>query len=1141
MAQITVAQVAWQLLWLVASALVARALAPKPPNVEGPRTDNLNVSGSAYGAPIARGWGTVRLGGNVIEGDPIREQRNTQRVGGKGGSSSTVTTFSYFWTGAVAIGRGPISEVLRIWADTKLIYDRTSTSTIVQREGFTIRVYKGSEDQAVDPAIQALHADPTDAIPYRGLAYIVFDDVPLKDFGNRVPQWSFEVAWSSTPVQGALAPTFLGGSLSSYQLPTLLVDWQRDRYFIEDRTGARGIRAFRISNNTEYLQQLESVVYSGDTTLGGGLSAISPDGYLFASRFISGSAVRIHKIDPYTLTTVAERAGPGGFDNILYSVFVTATGVLGAEHYLIYRTLLFDTTLHVLSSANDLTITGTLTVVGRESLKLARGVTTSGNAIAWAVAYDIALSGTTNGLQIHRITQPPRTLGNFGIPSYESPSVALTASVALASIDPTWTRTTDIGAPLYDEADGHLIINVQGAPSPAGGATWRLIKVHSTTGAILWNITTTQLVIYDDQHAYSRVDGRYAATIAADTVLIIDTITGTTTTEVFTLPGSFTGAEIYDSRRDAIITTVSGAGTYLITFGRAGAAPVPLSTIVEDICIEAGFSAPDFYVSQLSGDSVRGYVLNSQSPGRSALEPLALAFDFDGVESDDQLRFIKRGSASVVTIPQDDLVIEEQADALKETRIQEVDLPERVSILYLDHEKDYQQGTQQSKRIALPTPSMFSRNEVSETMPIVFEAEEAKRIADKQLFTAWVEREQQSFQLSQRYLKYDPCDVVLITMESGVTYKSRLMQWDVGQNYALDARAISEEPATFSSTLLADGGTGLPPPPLSLVDPTRLFVVDSPLIRDEDSTGGVNSRLYYAGAGDTPAGAWTSAAVYSSSDGAAWDQHDPLLAEVAWGVAVTTLGDTASPFQTDTVNTVTVQMIDGDDQIESVTELQMLNGANPAILLNAATGELELIQYQSATLNVDGTYTLSRLLRGRRGTDTMTGVHAVGSYFLIPAVSTFRATRVGLDQLNIERAYRAVTSGQLFEDGVEVPKVSTGRDLKPYAPVNVRASPSASDIALVWDRRTRMGGALIDGIGEVPLHEDTESYDIDIYDAPGTTVLRTLTAGAESVTYTAAQIAADLGGVPLTLTLAVYQRSAYVGRGFGRRITVEVR
>ena len=53
-----------------------------------------------------------------------------------------------------------------------------------------MRLYTGDEAQTADPLIVAKEGE---APAYRGLAYVVFERLPLADFGNRIPQLSFEV------------------------------------------------------------------------------------------------------------------------------------------------------------------------------------------------------------------------------------------------------------------------------------------------------------------------------------------------------------------------------------------------------------------------------------------------------------------------------------------------------------------------------------------------------------------------------------------------------------------------------------------------------------------------------------------------------------------------------------------------------------------------------------------------------------------------------------------------------------------------------------------------------------------------------------------------------------------------------------
>ncbi|WP_397544471.1 baseplate multidomain protein megatron [Roseovarius salis] len=163
--------------WVVAS------LAPTQ-RVEGPRLESLQVTTSTEGAVIPAVFGRMRVGGNIIWATDFREEtETTSQGGGKGGGPEVETTeYRYYASLAVGICEGPIAGIGRVWADGDLL----DTSTIEWR------VYLGTETQAPDPLIQSLMgAGATPA--YRGVAYAVFEDLPLGRFGNRLPQLTFEV------------------------------------------------------------------------------------------------------------------------------------------------------------------------------------------------------------------------------------------------------------------------------------------------------------------------------------------------------------------------------------------------------------------------------------------------------------------------------------------------------------------------------------------------------------------------------------------------------------------------------------------------------------------------------------------------------------------------------------------------------------------------------------------------------------------------------------------------------------------------------------------------------------------------------------------------------------------------------------
>ncbi len=154
--------------------------------VEGPRLDNVNILSSQEGSPIPKVYGSARLSGEIIWATRLQEVQSTQSSsqGGKGlsGPKTTVNNYAYFANFAVGLCEGEIACVRRIWADGK---------EIDQRE-LTFRTYTGSQYQLPDALIEAKQG-AGNAPAYRGLAYVVFEGLPLEPYGNRIPQISIEV------------------------------------------------------------------------------------------------------------------------------------------------------------------------------------------------------------------------------------------------------------------------------------------------------------------------------------------------------------------------------------------------------------------------------------------------------------------------------------------------------------------------------------------------------------------------------------------------------------------------------------------------------------------------------------------------------------------------------------------------------------------------------------------------------------------------------------------------------------------------------------------------------------------------------------------------------------------------------------
>ena len=151
---------------------------------EGARLTDLHVQASTEGASMPALYGRVRISGQVIWAARFKEHVRTRDVGGGkgGGARATSREYTYSLSFAVGLCEGEIARIGRVWANGEA-FDLSQAAW---------RLHTGAEHQTVDPLIEAIEGvENTPA--YRGLAYIVFEDLPLEAFGNSIPQLSFEV------------------------------------------------------------------------------------------------------------------------------------------------------------------------------------------------------------------------------------------------------------------------------------------------------------------------------------------------------------------------------------------------------------------------------------------------------------------------------------------------------------------------------------------------------------------------------------------------------------------------------------------------------------------------------------------------------------------------------------------------------------------------------------------------------------------------------------------------------------------------------------------------------------------------------------------------------------------------------------
>lgn len=275
---------------------------------------------------------------------------------------------------------------------------------------------------------------------------------------------------------------------------------------------------------------------------------------------------------------------------------------------------------------------------------------------------------------------------------------------------------------------------------------------------------------------------------------------------------------------------------------------------------------------------------------------------------------------------------------------------------------------------------------------------------------------------------------------------------------------------------------------------------------------------------------WAGAQLYKSLDASTYEAVLSTTSSAVIGISQDILGDFAGGNVFDYENEVTITL-QTTGTLTSYTELQVLNGFGAFIL--GAPGRWEVIQFKTATLVSTGVYTLSGLLRGRRGTEWAQGLHQVGDKFVLANVGTWQRPNPGTAEIGLSRYFKAVTfrdsltntSSQLF--------TNTGVGLKPFAPVQLTgARDGSNNLTINWIRRSRIGGEWRDYV-DTQVGEASLSFDIEVWNSDYSTLLRTIPSVADvTTTYSATNQTADgiTPGDPVYLR--IYQISATIGRGY---------
>jgi hypothetical protein len=1071
-------------------SMIGNALFP-PPAQEGAKLSDLKMMTSAYGQAVPWVFGTARLAGNVFWSTNKIEHKHSTSAG-KGGQK--VNSYSYSISLALLLCEGPISGIRKIWANGVLVWDAgsgTASSMIASSKlAASIRVYLGGDDQEPDAFMQA--RDGVDSTPaYLDQAYLFLQDWDLTDYGGSVPNIEVEVVAQGEiigPRKMSTVPyKFAEIDASSYNASASAL------YFATSSAGTIGLSYGWPTIAGVHNGMVDIIAEGTEEAMGGGAGVPAP----------------AYDRTCWTLSQDGDFVGSGtrsdmypGCVSRLSTMFATpthlypfefhwggvaGTGPNGAGQFFIARagsTVLAGAERYAADySPWGVAVIDLISVV--DPLSIPTGVDNSG---IMSALYGIAWDGVATCKGI--------------LPSGDGKLVLITVQDGASSVPNKWVRfrmngytaTLDSTGPI-ESSPGRVCAGWGRQPGTAASSSGMLEEdgshVWNTGGGyiVCWEIGTDGVM----RHLYSD-SGSYQTDFAVS---------------------------VYATAGVCFLAGMQFIQTYTrnATIARS---TVPLSEVVRRICLDAGLTDDQIDTSQLT-DEVLGIVYGQQMTYRSMLPPLQTAYPFDAVETDEKIVFVKRGMSPVVLIPEDDLAahdgmsLDEPPDQWKLTRMQELELPNFVSIDYFAADADMQDGSQYDAR-----QTTYSQNKAKLQLPMALTDNQAKQICMMTLYSLWEGRHTVEISTSLAYSYLNPTDVIQV-VKDGKTITGRIVKRTDGGNGIITFTLQSENPSVYTQVAL--GGVVRPgTQTLQLASNTEMVVFDAPPLTD--SFGQV-PMLFIAANGYNRA--WTGAELFRSTDGGTSynDTGTAMEQPATIGRAITALPAPHSFAIFDEASSVDIFLTNDTSELSSDTELNVLSGSN-----NAWIGG-EIVGFKYATQIQPRQYRLTGLLRGRLGTEDFAASHAAGDSFVLLRAASLQTETLDSSQIGQTLVQKGVSFGMDVSDARALTTKFTGRNMRPLslAGVNAHKNTLAGDWTGSLGRRTRIGGAWRDGV-DAQLGEAAETYDVEILNGAGTAVVRTFSGlTSPTFTYTSAMQIADFGSAQGTIRFRAYQTNQIVGRG----------
>jgi hypothetical protein len=880
----------------ITAALTAAQMALQASKkIEGPRLEDLSVTLADYGTPLPYIFGERRLEGvPIIWAEEITEKKRRRKT--KGGKFNE---YSYSGTWAVVVADHEIDAVLKIFFDKHLVYDATGAGPMSPLSSIAatltdadegddtapinlseyIRVYLGTETQEPDPrmlaTVEAEHG--VGSCPaYRGIAYIVFEDVPLEKFGNRIPQIAVVATDSGTEVFPQETVDTDGSAPEDLDGFTFSTDYSRFLFGGQPEIWDTAARSLMVVGSGGLVGDLHGISRNGtiyslrDTLLDPHVTIHSPDGLTSAGADIplAEAAAFAQVISDGEGNEFCLVAPYGNIQDWIQ--YFPLQGLSSLEPVVIDPG--FSPSMYLADNAGNIWAVGGPhgasnqvgfhCVVGDragENQLITAPTSHSGDAQAWAVHNGQGSFVVSHGNRLFLLDDETFAIGT------------------------TVTHTSDL-----DD------LNRFAACRPGSGSIWLKYKEVSLT-----SLATLRTLDFSDWGTAFNDEGF-----------------------------------IYDPVNHAIILARTGTSelTWLY-LDRVGSDAVTLQTVVEATADRCGLDAGDIDASDLSGISIIGWSV-TQGAGKDWIAGLLDLYDVDARPHNFQIQFLQRGNASSGTLDVDEFVRQGSEPRYKITIGQDTDIPRSATLSFADPAGDQQTNTAHVRRDMEATDG---KRELSVDMTtLVLTADEARQLTERYFRRQWNARERYEFGLTAQRLAIEPADVWTLGLDDvsrtarntklTITGKENILRTE----WERDAPILNSLTSTTGATFDGRRDQVILVPQIS-----KGFVLDIPLISDAHND--TNPIIYY-GAGPYSEGLWPGATVYRSADGIDYEEEFasvPSTVGLTWGYANGTLA-TATAAVWDRGNSVNVTVKNG----ELVSATEAACDADPSLNLCLLGDEL---------------------------------------------------------------------------------------------------------------------------------------------------------------------------------------------------------